>query len=122
MRQGARHPLVVAIDEGTTGVRALVLDASGTPRAEAYREVLPAGAVQALGIATQRATAIVWEAATSRAVAPALSWQDGRTAGRCERLLEEGLFVSPLSAATKIEWILDRVDREREALRAGRLR
>src|SRR5262245_31831697 len=112
MRQEARQPLVVAIDEGTTGVRALVLDASGAPRAEAYREVLPAcpgpglvehdpealfqgtvdvladvlgrvpaDAVQAVGIATQRATAIVWEAATSRAVAPALSWQDGRTTG-----------------------------------------
>jgi glycerol kinase len=152
MRQGA-EPLVVAIDEGTTGVRALVLDAAGTPRAEAYREVLPAhpgpglvehdaealfqgtvevlrdvlgqvpaDAVQALGIATQRATAIVWEAATSRAVAPALSWQDGRTAKRCEQLLEEGLFLSPLMAATKIEWILDRVDRDRSTLRAGRLR
>src|SRR5439155_952781 len=93
-----------------------------TPRAEAYREVLPAypapglvehdpealwratlavlGAVLArvpaewvrgLGVATQRGTALVWDAATGRAAAPALSWQDGRTAA-------PGLPPLPLAA------------------------
>ncbi len=153
MRQGVGEPLVLALDEGTTGVRALVLDATGTPRAEAYREILPAcpapglvehdpealfratlevlrsalagvpaDRVRGLGIATQRGTALVWETATGRAVHPALSWQDGRTAARCTALLSEGVFVSPLAAATKIEWILDRVDPGRDAVRAGRLR
>src|SRR5439155_9896357 len=41
MRQEAAKSLVLALDVGTTGVRALLLDASGTPRAEVYREVLP---------------------------------------------------------------------------------
>src|SRR5262245_54780258 len=41
MRQGPREDAIVALDVGTTGVRALLLDATGTPRAEAYREVLP---------------------------------------------------------------------------------
>jgi glycerol kinase len=144
---------VLALDAGTTGIRALLLDGSGAPVAEAYRETLPscpapgrvehdpeaivtaavevlravlAGAhpedVQGLGIATQRGTAVVWDAATGRAVHPALSWQDGRTAQRCRALLEQGVFVSPLAAATKLEWILDRVDPERTAARAGRLR
>ena len=153
MRQGAAEPLVVALDEGTTGVRALLVDANGVPRAEAYREVLPdhpapglvehdpeallrsatdvlatvlagvpAEAVRGVGIATQRATAIVWETASGRAVGPALSWQDQRTAARCQALMAEGIFVSPLSAATKVEWILDRVDADRSAVRAGRLR
>jgi glycerol kinase len=36
--------------------------------------------------------------------------------------MSQGFFVSPLLAATKIEWILDRVDPERTAVRAGRLR
>src|SRR5213593_2016075 len=153
MRQEAADALVVALDVGTSGVRAVLVDATGTPRAEAYREVLPAypapglvehdpealwratfavlGAVLAgvpaervrgLGIATQRGTALVWEAATGRAVAPGLSWQDGRTAARCNALMAEGVLVSPLAAATKIEWILDRVDADRAGVRSGRLR
>ena len=153
MRQGAAGPLVLAIDEGTTGVRALVLDESGVPRAESYREVLPAhpgpglvehdaealyqatcavlaavlaetpaARVRAVGIATQRGTAAVWDSATGRAVHPLLSWQDGRTTQRCADLMSQGVFMSPLLAATKIEWILDRVDADRSAVRAGRLR
>jgi glycerol kinase len=153
MRQGGGGPFVVAVDEGTTGVRAMLLDAAGAPHAEAYRELLPAhpapglvehdpetlaagtqavlaavlrdvpgDAVRGLGIATQRGTAVVWEAASGRAVAPALSWQDGRTTARCQDLMGQGVFTSPLMAATKIEWILDRVDPDRSAVRAGRLR
>ena len=153
MRQEAREPYVLALDEGTTGVRAVVLDATGAPWAEAYREVLPAcpapglvehdaealvraarevlgavlaetpaGDVRGLGIATQRGTAVVWDAASGRPVHPALSWQDQRTAARCAALLEQGLFVSPLAAATKLEWILDRVDPDRDGVRTGRLR
>ena len=153
MRQEAEEPLVVALDEGTTGVRAVLVDAEGRPRGEAYREVLPdfpapglvehdpealfrgtvevlgavlagvpAARVRGLGIATQRGTALVWDTASGRTVAPALSWQDQRTAARCQALMAEGVFVSPLAAATKIEWILDRVDPDRAAVRAGRLR
>src|SRR5437867_2314629 len=51
-----------------------------------------------------------------------LSLQDGRTAARCNALMAEGLLVSPLAAATKIEWILDRVDADRAGVRSGRLR
>ena len=152
MRQEAATPFVVALDAGTTGVRALLVDGGGAPRAEVYREVLPAcpapglvehdpetlfratldvlsealaavpGGVRGLGIATQRGTAVVWEADSGRAVHPAISWQDGRTIRRCADLLAEGVFVSPLAAATKIEWILDRVDPDRDRIRAGRLR
>src|SRR5437870_8148338 len=153
MRQEAAEALVVALDVGTSGVRAVLVDRSGAVRAQAYREVLPAHPapglvehdpealwratlsvlgtvlaeapaerVRGLGLATQRGTALVWEAATGGAVAPALSWQDGRTAARCQALLAEGVFVSPLAAATKIEWILDRVDTDRAGVRSGRLR
>src|SRR5438132_1703613 len=83
---------------------------------------VPAERVRGLGIATQRGTALVWEAATGRAAAPGLSWQDGRTAARCNALMAEGVLVSPLAAATKIEWILDRVDVDRAGVRSGRLR
>ena len=152
MRQGVGD-CVLALDVGTTGVRAVVLDASGVPRGETYREILPAhpapglvehdpetlvratlevltaalaqgpaDRVRGLGIATQRGTAVVWDATTGEGVHAALSWQDQRTAPRCAALMEQGIFVSPLAAATKLEWILDRVDPDRAAVRAGRLR
>jgi glycerol kinase len=78
--------------------------------------------VRGLGIATQRGSAVVWDAATGRAVHPILSWQDGRTVDRCRALMEQGFFVSPLLASTKLEWLLDRHDPDRAAARAGRLR
>ncbi|HZP40710.1 MAG TPA: FGGY family carbohydrate kinase [Candidatus Binatia bacterium] len=151
MRQGAPD-LVLALDVGTTGVRALLLDAAGIPCAEAYREELPAcpgpgrvehdpealvaravevatavlrevrtARVRAFGIASQRGTAVVWERATGRPVHAALSWQDQRATARCHALMADGLFLSPLAAASKIEWILDRVDPDRAAVRARRL-
>jgi len=153
MGQRASRPAVVGLDAGTTGVRALLVDAAGHPLSEAYREVLPRhpgpglvehdaealfeGAqtvlatalgdvpptmVRGLGIATQRGTALVWDATTGRAVHPALSWQDGRTVARCTALMAQGIFVNPLMAASKVEWILDRVDPDRTDVRAGRLR
>ena len=153
MRQADDEALVLALDEGSTGVRAMLLDRAGTPRGMAYRETLPdhpgpglvehdaealfaatvdviaqvlsgvaPAQVRGLGIATQRGSAVVWDAATGKTVHPILSWQDGRTTARCRALMAEGFFVSPLLASTKIEWILDRVDSQREATRAGRLR
>ena len=144
---------MLAIDAGSTGVRALVVDASGAVHARAYREVLPqtpgpglvehdpettlaaarevlaealAGVavadVRGIGITTQRGTAVVWDPRSGRAVHPAISWQDGRSAARCEELLGAGVFVSPFTAAPKIEWILDRVDPERRGVGDGTLR
>jgi glycerol kinase len=153
MGQVATAPLVLAVDLGTTGVRALLVDATGKQRADAYRELLPshpspglvehdlepiidatvaviatvmagmpAHAVRAVGVTTQRSTAAVWDARTGRGVHAALSWQDGRTAARCTALQGEGFYVTPLMAATKIEWLLDRVDPDRRRVRAGELR
>ncbi len=145
--------LVLALDVGTTGVRALLVDETGAPAGDAYREVLPdhpgpgmvehdldallAGLldvtrtvlgrvdtdrVRGVGLSTQRATAVVWEAATGKGVHPAISWQDHRTQDRCQALMAEGVLVSPLTAASKIEWILDRVDADRSGVESGRLR
>src|SRR5262249_35039101 len=40
----------------------------------------------AIGLTNQRETTIVWERASGRAIAPALVWQDRRTAPACEQL------------------------------------
>ncbi len=78
--------------------------------------------VRGIGITTQRGTALVWDPRSGRAAHPAISWQDGRAAARCEELLGAGVFVSPFTAAPKIEWILDRVDPERRGVGDGTLR
>jgi len=87
--------------------------------------------VAAAGITNQRETTVVWDRASGRAIAPAIVWQDRRTAGECERLIAQGadaavhertgLRVDPYFSATKIAWILDHADGAREAAAAGRL-
>jgi glycerol kinase len=84
--------------------------------------------VAAIGITNQRETTIVWDRATSLPIAPAIVWQDRRTAERCEELRvaghedlvrrKTGLVLDPYFSATKIRWLLDTVPGARE--RAGR--
>jgi glycerol kinase len=84
-----------------------------------------------LGISNQRETTVVWERASGRPVHPAIVWQDRRTAGVCERLRADGaeaevvrrtgLLLDPYFSATKIAWILDRVDGARARAERGEL-
>jgi glycerol kinase len=68
--------------------------------------------LDALGIANQRETTVVWERSSGLPVHPAIVWQDRRTAERCRGLPEEtirartGLTADPYFSATKLEWIL----------------
>ncbi|MFA7282771.1 MAG: glycerol kinase GlpK [Sterolibacterium sp.] len=73
--------------------------------------------VDAIGISNQRETTLLWDRLTGQAVAPAIVWQDRRTADRCDKLraagLEgairkrTGLFLDPYFSATKLAWLLD---------------
>ncbi|MHB1243216.1 MAG: FGGY family carbohydrate kinase [Gaiellaceae bacterium] len=79
----------------------------------------------AIGIANQRETTVLWERATGRPVAPAIVWQDRRTADRCRELPAEllrartGLVADPYFSATKLEWVLARTDVPRSWLAFG---
>lgn len=144
---------ILAIDAGSTGIRAVLVDGAGAVRGLAYRELavqcpepglveadptvildsalavsgeclasakLRPADLAAVGIVNQRATTVVWEAASLRPVHPAILWQDTRTAERVAELLARGAFVSSMASLTKAEWILDRVAPERRAgLRFG---
>lgn len=68
------------------------------------------GPVAGVGIANQRATAVVWERATGEPVSPAIGWQDLRTVGTCLALQQDGLRLAPNMSATKVAAILDDVD------------
>ena len=67
---------------------------------------------RAIGITNQRETTVLWERASGRPVAPAIVWQDRRTAERCRELDLElirertGLVPDPYFSATKLEWLL----------------
>jgi glycerol kinase len=128
--------VILAVDQGTTGTTCLLVDglevvsrsytpvAVSTPRpgwveqdpwelwAGVERAVADAGPVDAIGIANQRETTIVWDRRTGEPVHPAIVWQDRRTADRCRELDAElirtrtGLTPDPYFSATKLEWIL----------------
>ena len=141
--------LVLALDQGTTSSRAVLVDAEGRIVASAQRELTqyfprpgwveqdpgeiwatvrdcarqalgraPGGVdrVAAVGITNQRETTIVWDRATGEPVAPAIVWQDRRTAHACDELRRAGceplvrsttgLLLDPYFSATKLRWIL----------------
>ena len=81
--------------------------------------------LSAIGLTNQRETTVVWERATGRPVHPAIVWQDRRTADRCASLPAElvrertGLVCDPYFSASKLEWILDRVDVPQDRLAFG---
>ncbi|MGB5102744.1 MAG: glycerol kinase GlpK [Steroidobacteraceae bacterium] len=73
--------------------------------------------VAAVGITNQRETTVLWERASGRPVAPAIVWQDRRTADACARLKADGheaevarrtgLLLDPYFSGTKLAWLLD---------------
>jgi len=100
------------------------------------RDALAQGGVQAtqvaaIGIANQRETTLLWDRATGEPVARAIVWQDRRTAGVCDRLLDagkaafiqerSGLELDAYFAATKLQWLLDHVPGARGRADRGEL-
>jgi glycerol kinase len=83
---------------------------------------LGCGDLAALGLATQRSTAIAWDAVRDAALAPALGWPDRRTQPRVAELCSMGIAMNTMASATKFEWFLREVGEIRSAARRGRLR
>ncbi len=133
---------ILVIDVGTSGLRAAVVRPDATIAAEVRRPLLPsspapglvefdaramaaaavelaqavlaqAGPVDAVGIANQRASTIVWDRATGAPVGPGVGWQDLRTVGTCLTLQADGIRVPPNASATKAAWLLDEADPDR---------
>jgi glycerol kinase len=156
--------LILALDQGTTSSRAMLVDTGGTVRhtaaqefaqhfpqpgwvehdpAEiwesqltAIRQVLREAGVApkqiaAIGLTNQRETTLLWRRADGRPVAPAIVWQDRRTAERCAQLRREGragwitsrtgLLPDPYFSGTKLAWLLAQDPQTRRAAEAGEL-
>jgi glycerol kinase len=135
---------VLAIDQGTTGTTALVISADGEVAGRAYQEITQhypqPGWVEhdpdeilertliaareaiamsrvtpdAIGIANQRETVVLWHRDTGKPLGRAIVWQDRRTTERCAQLKDRaswiaertGLRPDPYFSATKLEWML----------------
>ena len=152
---------ILALDQGTTGSTALVIHQDGSVLGRGYREfkqyyprpgwvehdpeeifrvtldaareaMAGAGEIPVgIGITNQRETIVLWDRRTLKPVAPAIVWQDRRTAERCRELKalghesaireRTGLVLDPYFSATKLEHLLRDPDlmRRASARRAG---
>jgi glycerol kinase len=79
----------------------------------AHAALADAGRVDAVGIANQRSTTIVWDRQSGEPVGPAIGWQDQRTVMMCLAFQAQGLRLSPSSSATKLAYLLDTYDPDR---------
>ena len=112
---------ILAIDQGTTGTTALLVDVEGNIIARGYQEFTQyyphPGWVEhdpeeiwdatlqaidalfddrplnvvAIGIANQRETTLVWDRQTGKPIHPAIVWQCRRTADMCASLEKQGI-------------------------------
>lgn len=112
--------VVIALDAGTTGVRAFAVDETGAPVGYRYQEFTQhfprpgwvehdpteiwtamvavtnrliadlRQPVAALGITDQRETVVAWDRRTGQPLHRAIVWQDRRTAARCDELRDAG--------------------------------
>ncbi|MCU1372310.1 MAG: glycerol kinase [Ilumatobacteraceae bacterium] len=130
---------LLVVDVGTSGVRAAVVTPEDGVVLSHHREVLPsspapglvefdasvmaeavlavarqaaaeAGTVDAVGIANQRASTVVWDRRTGEPVGPGLGWQDLRTVVDCLILAGEGLRTAPNLLATKAAHLVKEAD------------
>ena len=95
------------------------------------RNSLKSGDIAALGITNQRETVVAWDKRSGRALAPAIVWQDRRTAGFCQSLRKRGLeakvrsktglVLDPYFSATKMHWLLRNHEGVRRAAAEKRL-
>jgi glycerol kinase len=141
---------ILVVDVGTSGVRGAVVRSDGTVEHIHHVAVLPdtpfpglvefdavvmahavvevaslslaeGGPVEAVGIANQRASTVVWDRATGIPVGPGLGWQDLRTVGTCLELQGQGIRVAPNASATKVAALLDMADPDRSRSERGEL-
>jgi len=87
--------------------------------------------IAAIGITNQRETTIVWDRASGHPIAPAIVWQDRRTAPLCDELRarglapliarKTGLVIDAYFSGTKLKWLLDHVPGARARAARGEL-
>ena len=95
------------------------------------KSALAAADIAAIGITNQRETTVLWDRASGLPIAPAIVWQDRRTADFCETLKREGfeatirektgLVVDAYFSGTKLNWLLQHIPGARQRALRGEL-
>ena len=152
--------LIIALDQGTSSVRAVAVDQQG--RIKAQKAVLlspqrPAKGFShyvaeellqtqfsvlrqlldeigpdntaALAVCSQRSTVVLWDKNTGNALAPVLTWEDGRSVEQAQKApisqeaihAQTGLFKTPFFSAPKIAWCLDNYPEVKQAAQSNTL-
>lgn len=157
-------PYILALDQGTTSSRALIVGADGqvvgvgqqaftqhypqpgwvehdpediwTSLQQAIATALASAGIfpsqlTAVGITNQRETIVAWDRNTGEPVAPAIVWQDRRTAALCDELRDAGheptfrkatgLRLDPYFSGTKLSWLLNSNPDLRNRAEAGEI-
>lgn len=153
---------VLSIDQGTTNTKALLIDETdrilsraSAPLTTSYphpgwaeqsasdiwasvQQVVASivqdtgSKIDAIAIANQRETLVLWDAETHQPICPAPIWQCRRTAEDCTLLIADGhdpevvaatgLGINPLFPAPKLAWVLRNVPIAAALHAQGRLR
>lgn len=154
----------IGLDQGTTGITALLLDENWDAVARGYKEisqiypcagwvehdaeeiwqctcetvrqVITAAGLTAqdtiacIGIDHEGESVVLWDRETGIPIYNAVIWQDRRTSQMADELKQKhqqmildktGLIVDAYFSATKIQWILQNVERAKELAQSGRL-
>jgi glycerol kinase len=92
---------------------------------------IEADELDSIGITNQRETTVIWDKETGEPIYPAVVWQSKQTSDIAHQLVEDGhkdmihkktgLIVDSYFSATKIKWILDKVEGSRERAENGEL-
>lgn len=95
------------------------------------KSAIAANDIGAIGITNQRETTVLWDRASGLPIAPAIVWQDRRTAEFCEALkragLENaigektGLVIDAYFSGTKLNWLLQHIPGARQRAMRGEL-
>lgn len=155
---------ILAIDQGTTGTTALLVDGSGRvvwQTSQDIEQIYPQPGwvehdpedlfdsclavvdelleetetdprqIEAVGIANQRETTLVWDRETGEPMYNAVVWQCRRSAPLCEAMKAQGLEAMvrartglPIDAyfsATKLRWLLDAIPNGQRRAESGEL-
>ena len=152
--------LVIAVDQGTSASKAVAIGDDGVTRARAragvascsprpgwveqnpiaildsvervLRQVVDTTEIPvvAVGLSTQRESAMAWDTASGEPLSKLLGWQDRRTSVAAARFdvgemdlirRVSGLPLDPMFSALKFAWILDAIDPDRALARSGRI-
>jgi glycerol kinase len=87
--------------------------------------------ISGIAITNQRETAMIWDKTTGKPVANAAVWQCQRGVEYCKQLKDEdkgalimertGLIIDPYFSASKLKWMVDKVDGLKEKIQEGKL-